>query len=214
MKIAIIFAMESEKEEFEKINSLQNLDMFVSGIGKVNASSCLTSVLEKKNYDYIINSGIAGGFNGATRGEVYLADHLKQSDFDLSFFGYKLGQVPNCKEYFQATLLPEDICKKYQVNVGNVLSQDHFATVVDLEFFQKEFPEFKIVDMESASFVQIAQKYKQKIIIIRGISDVIGEVNQKENYEEHLVNVAQKVSSVTIEIIKELNNLNVQKGKI
>src|SRR5690554_2332201 len=107
-----VIAMESEAkdilnqfvmlQEFPyKIYQNEDVLVTITNVGKVNASYVLTRILsEYEEIDEIVNIGFAGAYGNYKIADFVVADNALYHDFDLTIFGYKLGEVPNIKEDF------------------------------------------------------------------------------------------------------------------
>ena len=105
--IGIVVAMQEEREaienlmedkEKEQIYNLtfikgkiekQNCILVESGVGKVNAARTTQILVNKYNPEKIINAGSAGAINQLLEiGDVIIAKHVVQHDFDITAFGH------------------------------------------------------------------------------------------------------------------------------
>ena len=110
MRIGIIGAMDvevsslREKINEEHVNILGN-DFYIGnindneivlckcGVGKVNAAIITTLLIKEFEVDFILNTGIAGGYKLPTE-TIVLANAVSYDDVDATGFGYMLCQVP------------------------------------------------------------------------------------------------------------------------
>lgn len=156
-----------------------------SGIGKVCAAQAASALILKYGADCVINTGCAGGIGrGLKIGDIVLSDCLAYHDFDLTIFGYKLGQVPSFEPLFKAdqdlissALQAAEELKKSadftpDVSVGTVLTGDQFISQKSrcLEML-KDFPEAKVTEMEGAAVAQICTELNVPFLVIRSVSD-------------------------------------------
>ncbi|WP_235048115.1 5'-methylthioadenosine/adenosylhomocysteine nucleosidase [Borrelia persica] len=127
--VLVIFAMESEADEFNKFISGKEEIVFkdygvnkkivkgkvfnwnvisaIVGIGKVNTSLWTSYLLSKYNISHIINCGVAGGVDNPKLkmknlkvGDIVVSSEVAYHDFDLVKFGHKVGQVPGLPQKF------------------------------------------------------------------------------------------------------------------
>ena len=71
-----------------------------SGIGKVNAAITTTLLIEKFDVKEVIFSGVAGSLDERLKiGDVVVGRDIVQHDVDATAFGYKMGQIPQMKEW-------------------------------------------------------------------------------------------------------------------
>ncbi len=225
--IGIIAAMENEfniiyenmkSTESEKvfdtkyyIGRINNIDVVLvkSGIGKVNAASATTTLIDHFGCNLIINSGIAGGIKPVKTRDLVIASSLVYNDFDITNFGYEYGQVPGMPKLFLANpnLL---ICFKQLLNKlnikyleGIIASGDKFARSMDIIKDNKGL-NILAVDMESAAVAQVATKAGVDFMIIRFISDIIGEESQIEFYDKFEEEMASSSAKITLSLIESL----------
>ena len=111
-KIGIVVAMDEECEAVEKLmknierKNILDLTFFIgkiendkyilvkSGIGKVNAARTTQIMVDNFKVDYIINLGSAGAINNKLNiGDVVIAKHVVQHDFDITAFGHSKGYI-------------------------------------------------------------------------------------------------------------------------
>lgn len=193
MKLLICGAMESELSTIIKntknkkktptkniINGTldnHNITILLTGIGKVNAAISLTEILSRNNnFDYIINLGIAGGKNIKPNTACGVSKAFF-SDFDLTYFGYKKGEMPNSNNNLKTLKL-----KHLNLDYYTLYTQDYFVTK-DLGYEDKY-----LTDMEGASLIYVSNKFNIPIIMVKVVSDSINSSNQKDEY----INFEQK----------------------
>lgn len=191
----IVAAMQEEVSEILKSENKNNVDVLVTGIGKVNAAMHLSSYLTKHTVSKIINIGFAGGNIKYHINDVVWVKQAIYHDFDLSFFGYEKGQVPG----FPAMYLPNkklfDKTFKTLINAkkGLLFTGDYFMTTPSLEA--------SIYDMEGASLFQVAHFFNIPMISIKVISDVIGAEN---HYEEYKTFEKEKGALLLLDVYKKI----------
>ena len=228
--IGIIGAMDSEVESLfsqmsakEKIN-INNLTFYKGklfdkdvvivkcGIGKVNAALCTQLLILKFGVSKVINTGIAGAVgSGLKIYDFVVSDAAVYHDFDVEFFGYKLGQVPGMPEKFEAdkaladaavaAFAKSELNGSHKVVRGLIASGDQFISGGE----QKDFiiSNFKpqCVEMEGCAIAHACFANKVPFVIIRCMSDTADD-SVKETYSE---DTASKLSSTFLmEVIKEI----------
>ena len=148
MKCLVCFAVAQEKRNFRVPSDVQVL---VTGMGAVAASSCLTSALETARPELIIAAGFAGGLNPElTTGQIILDDaDCPAHDLDFS----QVQSLFRGSIYSESKVLitPED---KAQV---------------------REETRADAVDMESASIRLLAKQHGITMVSLRVISDAFDE---------------------------------------
>lgn len=190
-----VIAMESEAkdilnqfvmlQEFPyKIYQKDDILLTITSVGKVNASYVLTRILsEYEEIDEIVNIGFAGAYGNYKIGDFVVVDNALYHDFDLTIFGYKLGEVPNIKEDF---ITKHDYLSMfYDLKRTTLFTGDRFLTTKIKEDF--------VVDMEGAALYHVAYLYNKPIISVKVVSDVIGSEKHIEEYNEFERNGSKKI---------------------
>ncbi len=221
--IGIIGAMENEVADFllvaevkkeEKIGGLTfyNLEyenkefiLVKSGVGKVNAAIAATILIVKYQVDLIISTGIAGGMKPLKMTDICLITKLKYNDVNATTFGYAFGQVPGEKPYFLTdntlNLKVEKIINDlgYKVNKVTSLTSDTFMT-----YLPDNVEEVSCFEMESCAIAHVASHFDVKTLVLRYISDVIGEESQIENYTKFEDEMAKRSANICLNVVKSL----------
>lgn len=218
MKLLIIGAMQVEIDNLhnhmidvsiKEINNftfylgkIDNKDVVLtsSGIGKVMSGVLVaTANAYFKDIDFVINLGVAGGYNGSKIGDVIIGEDYIYGDVDVtSFDTYKFGQIPRFEFPFKANSYLLEKATLLGGKKGTICTMDRF--VEDDKFIKplidKHFLDFNILcfDMESTAFAQSASFFNLKFIAIRAISDVVSSNNDDEKYNVNL-NESAKISS-------------------
>ncbi len=185
-----------------------NVVIAKAGIGKVNAASATSILIDHFECNIIINSGIAGGIKPVKTKDLVIANALVYNDVDATIFGYAYGQVPQMpKKYItnpNIIILLKRIIQKLNLNYheGIIASGDKFADNMDVIKYNE--PGILAVDMESTAVAQIATKAGIDFLIIRFISDVIGEASQIELYNEFEDEMANESAKITLNLFEAL----------
>lgn len=155
------------------------------GMGKVNAGICTNTLINEYHCTRIVNTGVAGSLdNQIDIGDIVVSTDAVQHDFDVTYLGYKKGEIPYTGLYaFSAdeTMRAEAVeavkqsAPEVKVFEGRVCSGDQFISTKE----QKE----KIIsnyggmccEMEGAAIAQTCYLNKTPFVIIRAISDKVDE---------------------------------------
>ncbi|HAX02401.1 MAG: hypothetical protein A2Y45_03830 [Tenericutes bacterium GWC2_34_14] len=174
--ILVIAAMQEEIKEIAK-ELKPHTHLVVTGVGKVNASRALTEVLHKERIELIFNVGFAGASGDYQVGELAIVNQARYHDFNLTMFGYDIGQVPGHPQYFESDHLWVDKLKKMFPNIkeGELLTGDTFMTGIHETNL--------LFDMEGAALYQVAHHYQIPMVSIKVISDVIGMKEHIASYK-------------------------------
>ena len=228
--IGIIGAMDSEVNTLfsrmtskEKINlnnlsfykgQLYNKDVVIvkCGIGKVNAALCTQLLILNFKVSKIINTGIAGAVGeGLKIYDFVVSTEAVYHDFDVQFFGYKLGQVPGMPEVFTAdssmvntavsAFENTDFSKQLKIVKGRIASGDQFISGNEKKAFIISNFHPQCVEMEGCAIAHTCYANNVPFVIIRCMSDTADD-SVKETYSEE---TASKLSSTFLmEVIKEI----------
>lgn len=228
--IGIIGAMESEVDSIfanmtskEKINInnltfykglLFNKDVVVvkCGIGKVNAALCTQLLILTFKVDKIINTGIAGATGkGLNIYDFVVSSQAVYHDFDTSFFGYKLGQVPGMEETFKAdedlqklalqAFEKSELAKNHKIQNGLIASGDQFISGGERKSFIINNFHPLCVEMEGCAIAHTCFANNIPFVIIRCMSDCADD-SAVETYEESKASKAS--SEFLLDFIKEI----------
>ena len=228
-KIGIIAAMAPEMDDLldgmtniEEIKLLgikfylgniknKNVVLSLCGVGKVNSSMAATILIDHFNCDLIINSGIAGGVLPLKKRDSIIATKLMYHDFDIRTFGYPFGQVPNLPKEFIVNPALVLLLKKVFTKLGlpyktlPIVSGDKFVTNLD-DLKNITYTDGYAVEMEGTSIAQVCTKAGVDFIVLRYISDIIGEKNQEEDYNKFEKEMANRSANVTLLFIENIDD--------
>jgi len=175
--ILFVCAMQEEAHLILE-KSIYHNDLTITGIGKTNAAMKLTEFISTHQVDQIINIGFAGGNVLYDIGDVVIIDQARYHDFDLSFFGYDVGEVPGYPAIFKTDpfLIEQMQSILKDAKLGTLYTGDQFMT--------KKLDHPSVFDMEGASLYQVAWHYKIPIVSIKVISDIIGMDKHYKKYKK------------------------------
>lgn len=228
MKILILSAMDKEQSlllsemgETEKMDvngvtayrgTIGGHDVYAAkcGIGKVNSALNTYRLIEGISPDFVVNSGVAGGVDGALGvGTVLIPTHVAHHDVWCGP-GTNYGAADGYDRYF----LPDeafiekgkDIFKEdASVNFGLICSGDKFIhQVEEVEEIKRNFPEAKAVDMESASISQTCTMMGVPFAIVRVMSDTPGAEENISQYENFWGEAPERTFRCLVKLIGEL----------
>ena len=227
MRVGIVAAMKVEMEEIlNQMEDVDNVSIFgndfskgfigntevvltESGVGKVNASIATTILIREFECSLIINTGIAGGTKPLKHRDVIIAESLTYHDFDATIFGYKHGQVPGMPVEYPVSIDNIVMVKSVLNRLGiayktaKVYSGDQFVSSMDA-FKNIENTEGIATEMEGAGVAQTCVRAGVDFIVLRYISDIVGENNQEENYLEFETDMAYNSANICIKLISNL----------
>ena len=174
---AVIEEAEAIKKEIKDIkeNIINGISFFTgkfndkdvifvqSGIGKVNAAITATLLIERFGVSEVIFSGVAGSLDERLKvGDVVIGRDVVQHDVDATAFGYRMGQIPQMKEW--AFESDKGLIEK----TGTITNFEHqVCTRLGIKFLIIRSISDSITDdsgMEYTSFVKLAAENSKRIL--------------------------------------------------
>jgi len=214
MKILIVSA--TEKEIFPILNQFESgkssnleIDFLITGIGMVFTSYLLTRKLSEREYDFVINAGIAGSFNkDLLIGDVVFVQSDQfadlgiedKNDFNTIFEkGFALGnQFP-----FKDAILNNPYDFEFGLKDVSAISVNMtHGNQNSVKLFKDKF-DADIETMEGAAFFYVCLQEGVKFLQVRSISNYVEERNSANwNIPLAIKNLNQKL----LEIIDVVDN--------
>lgn len=189
---------------------LFNKDIVITrcGMGKVNASSCTSTMIDKYSPDIIINTGVGGSLDDSLKVcDIMIAEDVVQHDYDIVSLGFKLAQVDNFDSPFFAC--DKDINNAIKKSTQNLGYASHFARFATGDRFI-DLPEDKhkiaktfgarVCDMETGAIAQVCSLHKVRFASIRAISDSTSGENGAMQFQKFL----QLASSHSVYVIEDV----------
>ncbi|MBB5141643.1 5'-methylthioadenosine/adenosylhomocysteine nucleosidase [Borreliella afzelii] len=190
-----------------------NIIAIATGVGKINTAFWTSYIISKYKISHIINAGVASGIYSNKNkfvkvGDVIISTETTNYDFNLHRFGYEIGHIPEHPKKFKAnTALIRKVSKIKIKNttsyLGLIITGDQFIDHQNFQEIPEEFENAIAIDMESAAMAQVAYNFKIPFIIIRGISDIVNNENNYDDYKKFL----KKASSNSAKIVENLIKL-------
>ncbi|WP_424632435.1 5'-methylthioadenosine/adenosylhomocysteine nucleosidase [Borreliella lusitaniae] len=240
INVLIVTAMDSELEQISKLMSNKeeivlkeyglnkkilkgklsdrNVMAIVCGVGKVNAGMWTSYMLSKYNISHVINSGVAGGvvsdkYKDIKVGDVVVSSEVAHHDFDLTKFGYKVGQIggglpqrfiANKNLVNKAKEAVKSKVKDSNTYSGLILTGDQFIDPVYIKQIIKNFKDVIAVEMEGAAIGQVSHIFNIPFIVIRSISDIVNKEENEVEYSKFSKLAAFNSAKVVQEILRML----------
>lgn len=229
-KIGIVTAMDEECEAIEKVmNNIERKEILnlkfltgeiegkkcvlvKSGVGKVNAARTTQIMVDYFKVDTILNVGSAGAINENLEiGDVIIAKHVVQHDFDITAFGHSKGYITGVGNNVQCdrkllSIFENNIInnpeKSYNIKIGIVATGDIFCTKVEMKDKIRAKFDADVVDMECGAIGQVAYLNQIPFISIRSVSDVPNGKNAT-TFDENLKLASRRCAI----ILKEFCNI-------
>lgn len=227
MKIGIIAAMSSEREQLSRLLSdlrtesdgqleytvgrLGENIMYIMecGIGKVNAAVGAVRMISRLQPDVIISSGVAGGIDAKVGVmEVVASTEVVYHDVWCGM-GNAYGQVQGMPPMFECSeglcALAGSLQTETRIHAGLICSGDKFITDrTELDEIKGKFPQGLAVDMESGAIAQVCHIYDVPFISFRIISDTPGADEHWQQYENFWETMADRSFSVVRTFLESL----------
>lgn len=147
-----------------------HLKLYHSGWGKIASAAMLQYVIDHDTPDLIVNLGTCGGFEGVVRqGDVILVDRT---------FVYDIVELMgdlNISTYYASRLDLSWLAEPYPypVRQGAIASADSDLPPEKIPFLKSKGA--LAADWESAAFAWVAQKNHARLLILRGVTDMVSE---------------------------------------
>lgn len=215
MKILIVSA--TEKEIFPTLNKIKSfnhddlgVDILVTGIGAVFTTYLLTRKLSEKEYDLVINAGIAGSFNldlniGDT---VYVQSDqfadLGFEDKDEFYTVFEKGFIDKDQFPFKNALLENPYEFDFNLKkVSAITVNTTHGNKKNIDLFKGKF-NADIETMEGAAFFYVCLNEGVKFFQIRTISNYVEERNEaKWNIPLAIKNLNEQLLKIIEVIVKK-----------
>lgn len=226
VKIGIIAAMQHEmdllRENIDHIHEIKiagfvfyggkinehEIVLCQSGVGKVNAGIAASLMIAEFECNLVINTGICGGM-GLRKRDVVIAKDVRYHDFDASPFGYEYGQVPGMPKTFvpsmESTIMIKSVLNRLGINYENVSVYSGDQFVLSYDQVKKANPgEVFACEMEGAGVAQACTKAGVEFVVLRYVSDCIGEKNQQDDYNKFEAEMSERSANICLQIINNL----------
>jgi len=193
--------------------------LVTSGVGKVNAASSATAVIENYPVRAVINFGVGGAYPdaGLNIGDVAIASKEIYGDEGvftaagikgMKEIGIPLVRIGKTKYFNEFPLDPPSIpFPKDENNMNIMIKTGNFITVSAVSGSQKRAKDlgkrFGAVceNMEGAAIAQVCALYELPMIELRGISNMAG-VRDKRKW--NLKIASENCQKLVLEMIKKL----------
>ena len=186
-------------EYFHKKINKQQVLFFHEGWGKVSAAGATQYIIDKYNPDILINLGTCGGFEGEIeRFDIVLAN--KTVIYDISeAMGDSKEAIADYTTQIDLNWIGNELTSKVRKTV--LVSADKDLRINEIEQLKDEY-DAVAGDWESGAIAYVAQRNKKKILIFRGVSDIVSN-HQGEVYGNFSL-FAQRTDTVMTKLLIEL----------
>ena len=157
-------------ECFNIILQDEQISFFHSGWGKIASAGSIQYVIDKHAPDLIVNLGTCGGFEGAVQqGETILVE--KTYVYDIVELMGDLDIVSYYGSSLDLSWLAEPY--PYPARRGMIASADSDLPPAKIPFLRSLGA--IAADWESAALAWVAQQNNARLLILRGVSDMVSE---------------------------------------
>ncbi|HJS20338.1 MAG TPA: 5'-methylthioadenosine/S-adenosylhomocysteine nucleosidase [Anaerolineales bacterium] len=174
-----------------------DLKLFHSGWGKIASAAAIQYVIDHHLPDLILNLGTCGGFEGVVdQGDVILVDGT---------FVYDIVELMgdlDITNYYASTLDLSWLAEPYPhpVRRGTIASADSDLPPAKIALLRSKG--VIAADWESAAFAWVANKNNARLLILRGVSDLVSETGGEAYDNIDLFN--QRAKEVMKQIFAQL----------
>ena len=157
-------------ECFDILIQDEHISFFHSGWGKIASAGSMQYVLDQYSPDLVVNLGTCGGFEGAVnQGDIILVDQTYVYDIvelmgDLDIVSYYASSL-------DLSWLSEPY--PFPVRRGLIASADSDLPPTKIPFLKSHGA--IAADWESAALAWVAQRNNARLLILRGVSDMVSE---------------------------------------
>jgi adenosylhomocysteine nucleosidase len=150
------------------------LTLFHGGWGKISAAATAQYVIDRFKPDLLINLGTCGGFAGRIEaGTIILVERTLVYDIVE-----QMGDSEEAIEYYSTKIdlswLSDDKRDGQQPIVrGLLVSADRDIIVDDIPMLVEKY-DAVAADWESGAIAWVAQKNNTRVLILRGVTDLVG----------------------------------------
>ena len=180
-------------ECFEVTINKQRVTFFHCGWGKIASAGAIQYLIDHASPDVIINLGTCGGFEGAVQqGDIILVH--KTYVYDIIEL---MGDL-DITNYYASSLDLNWLAKPYPhpVRRGLIASADSDLPPDKISFLKGKGA--IAADWESAALAWVARKNNARLLILRGVSDMVSEdggeaYNNIEIFNERAKGIMEKL---------------------
>jgi adenosylhomocysteine nucleosidase len=180
-------------ESFNLTLGTLNLKLFHSGWGKIASAGAIQYLIDHYSPDLIVNLGTCGGFEGVVRqGEIILVDQTYVYDI------VELMGDLDIATYYASSLDLDWLAEPYPYPArrGMIASADSDLPPDKISFLKQK--NAIAADWESAALAWVAQKNNARLLILRGVSDMVSEdggeaYNNIEVFNERAREIMEKL---------------------
>ncbi|MDT8862443.1 futalosine hydrolase [Alkalihalobacillus sp. MEB130] len=209
--ILIVTSVHAEKEAIEKgIRNASQFDIIVAGVGQAAAAARTATALAKKKYDYVINAGIAGGFEGrADMGSIVISTDIIAADLGAEssegFLSLEELHLGDSKLVVDGDMVnrfcTQAVSMGVDVHQGAILTLSTVTgTQETTDLLLNRFPDAVAEGMEGFGVAEAAKQHGVPVMEMRSISNKIGPRDRDAWRIKEALAMLEKASSVMVEV--------------
>jgi adenosylhomocysteine nucleosidase len=148
----------------------ESVILFHGFYGKIASAASTQYVIDRWNPDFILNFGTCGGFRGEIeRDDIVLVE--KAVVYDIIS---QIGSTEKAIKYFSSDIDISWLKEPYPIPVhkGTIVSGDRDIQPEDIPLLKEKYGA-KVGDWESGSISFVCRHNKVKLVILRGVSDLV-----------------------------------------
>jgi adenosylhomocysteine nucleosidase len=150
----------------------KQLILFHGGWGKISAAASTQYVIDHYQPDLLVNLGTCGGFSGTIQtGTVILVERTLVYDI-LEQMGDSAEAIAHYASSLDLSWLPKIF--PYPVLRGLLVSADRDIVVDDIPILIEKYGAVA-ADWESGAIAWVAKKNGTRLLILRAVTDLVGE---------------------------------------
>ncbi|SES65706.1 methylthioadenosine nucleosidase /adenosylhomocysteine nucleosidase [Natronincola peptidivorans] len=183
------------------------------GIGKVNAAICTQILIGQLNATTVINTGVAGAIhNDLDVLDVVISVDVLQHDFDVTGFGYKIGEIPRMDTWIfkadeelasKAYQAAEKVLTNGKVLKGRIVSGDVFVSSTQLKDKIQDTFQAYCTEMEGAAIGHTCHLNKVPFVVIRAMSDK-ADGSAHANFNEFVIEASNHSKTIIIDMLNSM----------
>jgi len=184
-------------ECFDMVIQDEHISFFHSGWGKIASAGSMQYVIDKYSPDLVVNLGTCGGFEGGVKqGDIVLVD--KTYVYDIVELMDDLDVVPYYASSLDLSWLTEPY--PFPVRRGMIASADSDLLPAKIPLLQSLGA--IAADWESGALAWVAGRNNARLLILRGVSDVVSEEGSEAYNNIELFN--ERARGIMAQLIEQL----------
>ncbi|HET9913500.1 MAG TPA: 5'-methylthioadenosine/S-adenosylhomocysteine nucleosidase [Anaerolineales bacterium] len=184
-------------ECFDILMQDEHISFFHSGWGKISSAGSMQYVIDKYSPDLIVNLGTCGGFEGVVnQGDIILVE--KTYVYDIVELMGDLDIV----SYYASSLDLSWLAEPYPFPArrGLIASADSDLPPGKIPFLKSLGA--IAADWESAALAWVAQRNNARLLILRGVSDMVSEAGGEAYNNIEMFN--ERAKGIMAQLIEQL----------